>query len=259
MIRGVTKLLLAMALVLLLATGLASCGGDDSSDPTTGSAPATTQKTAPTTTPEDDGSSQKEKEPGDDRGGATGGSDDTSARPDDSASGGSGSDDSGSDGSGSSSKSRDSSKSSPSEEEGSASFRTPGGDNSIQDYGEEAAAEERAAASAVVAGFMRARAKGNWAAVCGYMANATLKPLEQLASRSPQFKDKDCASMLEVLTGAAPDSTRANTLSGAIDSLRVKGVRGFALYHGTDGQDYYVPLVKEGGGWKVAALAPSAF
>lgn len=254
MIRGVTKLLLATALVLLLATGLAACGGDDSSDPTTGSAPATTQGSAPTTTPEDDGSSQKEKEPGDDRGGSTVGSDDSGPDSGDSGSGGSGSDDSGSD-----SGSRDSSKGSPSKEEGSASFRTPGGDNSIQDYGEEAAAEERAAASAVVAGFMRARASGDWATVCDYMASATLKPLEQLASRSPQFKGKDCAAMLETLTGTAPDSTRASTLSGSIDSLRFKGDRGFALYHGTDGQDYYLPLVKEDGEWKVGALAPSAF
>jgi hypothetical protein len=251
-------LLLATALVLLLATGLVACGGDDSSDPTTGSAPATTQESAPATTPEDDGSSQKEKEPGDDRGGSTGGS---TSGSDDSGSEapGSGSDDSGSDDSSSGSKSRDSSKVSPPKEEGSASFRTPGGDNSIQNYGEEADAEERAAASAVVAGFMRARASGDWAAVCGYMADATLKPLEQLASRSPQFKGKDCAAMLEILTGTAPDSTRASTLSGSVDSLRFKGDRGFALYHGTDGQDYYLPLVKEDGEWKVGALVPSAF
>lgn len=246
-------MLLALALVLLLATGLAACGGDDSSDPTTGSAPATTQQTAPTTTTEDDGSSQKEKEPGDDRGGSTGGSDDSGSETEDSGSG-SGSEDSDSD-----SGSRDSSNGSGSEEEGASSFRTPGGDNSIQDFGEEADAEERAAASAVVVGFMRARANRDWAAVCGYIASATLKPVEQVASRSPQFKGKDCVGILEILTGATPDSTRANTLGGSIDSLRVKGDRGFALYHGTDGKDYFIPLVKEDGEWKVGALAPSPF
>jgi hypothetical protein len=220
--RGVVKLLLAVALAVLLATGAAACGGDDSDDPTA----VTTEQTAPPATTEDDGSGQGEKEPGDDRGGSPAGSEDSD------------SDDS---------------------QQGSASFRTPGGDNSIQNYGEEADEEERKAASATVLGLMQARAVGDWEIVCGYLAEAALRPLEQLGERTPQFKGKSCAELLGALTASAPASLRASNLEGNIDSLRVKGDRAFALYHGTDGKDYFFPLVKEDDEWKAGTLTPSEF
>lgn len=227
--RGVDKSLLAVALAMLLTVGFAACGGDDSDDSTAASTAPATQGTTPTAAPEDNGSAKPEKEPGDDRGGSSGGAGESSS-------------DAGS-----------------SPQEGSASFRTPGGDNSIQNYGAEADEEEREAASATVAGFVAARSKGDWEAVCGYMAAAALKPLEQFAARAPQFKGKECPDLLEALTGPAPASTRASTIGDGIDSLRFEGERGFALYHGTDGKDYFLPLVKEDGEWKVGALAPSEF
>jgi len=138
-------------------------------------------------------------------------------------------------------------------------FRTPGGDNSIQSYGDEADEKERAAASATVLGFLRARENGDWAGVCSYLAVATLKPLDQFAERAPQFKGKDCAELLEALTASVPPSARVSTIGGGIDSFRFQGDRGFALYHGTDGKDYFIPLVKEGGEWKIGGLAPSEF
>lgn len=244
--RGVTKLLLGTALALLLATGLAACGGDDTDDSTARSTATTTERTAPATVPEDDGSAAKEKEPRDDSGGSAGGSDDApSGGSDDSASG----KDSGSSGGGSGGAN-------PSPE-GSESFRVPGGDNSVQDFGDEADEEEREAASKVVVGFLRARAQGNWGAVCSYMAAAALKPIKQLGSRAPQLSGKDCPELLEMLTGSASASTRASTIGSGIDSLRFEGERGFALYHGTDGKDYFIPLINEGGEWKIGALAPS--
>lgn len=214
--RGVTKLLLAAALALLLAIGFAACGGD-SDDPTTGSA-ATTTETAPSSTP-DASTAPPDKEP-------AGGQQDSGSSP----------------------------------QEGSASFRRPGGDNSIQNYGEEADEGERDAASAAALSFMGARAVGDWEGTCAQLSSTALKPIEQLADRSPGLQDKDCAELLEALVGKAPASARASTLGGeGIDSLRFEGERGFALYHGTDGQDYYLPLVKEDGEWKVGALGPSEF
>jgi hypothetical protein len=142
---------------------------------------------------------------------------------------------------------------------GSASFRTPGGDNSIQSFGEEADAAEVDAVSAVLAGYLRARAKDDWPGQCDYLALATLAPLEALASGSSQFKGKGCAAILKALTSGAPGSTRANTLTGGVASLRFKGDRGFALYHGAQGIDYFMLMTKEDGEWKAGALAPSEF
>jgi hypothetical protein len=84
-------------------------------------------------------------------------------------------------------------------------------------------------------------------------------PLEQLASRAPGLKDKGCAAILEKLVGAAPASARANNLTAGIASLRSQGERGFALYHGPRGVDYFIPMTREGGEWKVGAIAPSEF
>jgi hypothetical protein len=142
---------------------------------------------------------------------------------------------------------------------GSTAFRTPGGDNSVQNFGEEADAAEAEAASATLASYMRARAEDDWAKQCATLAQLTIEPLQQLASRSPQLKGKDCAAILTALIASTPRSTRVDTMTDGIASLRVEGDRGFALYHGAEGVDYFVPMVKEGGEWKVGALAPTEF
>jgi hypothetical protein len=95
--------------------------------------------------------------------------------------------------------------------------------------------------------------------MCASLAKAAVAPIEQLAARTPQLRGNGCAKVLEKLTARAPSSTRKNTLSGGIASLRVEGDRGFALYHGTGGVDYFVPMAKEDGEWKVGAIAPSEF
>lgn len=144
-------------------------------------------------------------------------------------------------------------------DDGGGDFHTPGGDNSIQDFGEEASASEFDDASTTVSAYMEARAKDDWAKQCTLLAKAARAPLEQLATRSAQLKGKDCAAILEALMSRAPASTRANTLTDGIGSLRVEGDRGFALYHGPAGVDYFVPMVKEDGQWKIGAIAPSEF
>jgi hypothetical protein len=148
---------------------------------------------------------------------------------------------------------------SSSADDGSSSFRTPGGDNSIQDFGEEADAGELDDASTALSAYMEARAKDDWAQQCKLLAETTVAPLEQLATRSAQFKGKGCAAILEGLMSRAPASTRTNTLTHGIASLRVEDDRGFALYHGAGGVDYFVPMVKEDGQWKLGAIAPSEF
>jgi hypothetical protein len=143
--------------------------------------------------------------------------------------------------------------------EASAAFRTPGGDNSIQNYGEEADGEELEAATVVLADFMTARANDDWAAACTYLAEAATKPLEELAARSSKLKGEGCPGILAALVEGAPASARDNTLTDGIASLRVEGDRGFALYHGPKGVDYFVPMTKEDGEWKVGTLAPTEF
>lgn len=142
---------------------------------------------------------------------------------------------------------------------GNASFRTPGGDNSIQNYGKEANAAELEEAAVALASFMRARAEDDWDEQCARLADAATKSIEELASRSPQLKGEGCATILPEFLAGVPASSHVNTLTDGVASLRVEGDRGFALYHGAGGVDYYVPMVKEDGKWKVGAVAPSEF
>jgi hypothetical protein len=229
--RGVLKLAAALAIVATSALGLVACGGGDSTD-STGSTDAsstgTTAETTGTTTGEDRGQGQGEKESDDDSGGSGQGSDDSGGG-------------------------------SHSADEGSAEFRVPGGDNSIQNYGDEAATTEREEANDVLTEYLDARAAGDWAKQCALLAESSVAPLEQLASRSPRLKGKGCPTVLKALSASASKSARVSTLTGSIASLRVEGDRGFVLYHGPKGVDYFVPMVKEDGVWKVAAIAPTEF
>jgi hypothetical protein len=143
--------------------------------------------------------------------------------------------------------------------QGSASFRTPGGDNSIPNFGDEADAGEVAAATTVLASYLQARAKGDWGKDCALLAKTAATPLEQLAAKSPELKGKGCAGILAAFVAYVPKSSRAKTMTSGIASLRVQGDRGFALYHGAKGIDYFMPMVKEDGQWKVGSLAASEF
>jgi hypothetical protein len=218
--RGGQKLALGLALLMLFAAVFSACGGDDSDGSST--ATATTM-----TTPE--GGGEKTAEPND-------GGEEKESGSDSEDGGGASSD------------------------EGSASFRTPGGDNSIQDFGEESDSSDRTEAAATLTAFLEAREKGDWQGQCDNLAKIATAPLEELAARSPQVKGKGCAATLEAITGSAPASTRTNPLSAAgVASLRVEGDRGFALFHGAGGSDYFVPMAKEDGEWKVGAIGPSEF
>jgi len=202
--RGVSKLLFALAILAALASALTACGGSESDSST--ASPATQESTGITTT---DGNGGQGSEGGGDS--------------------------------------------------GSSSFRTPGGDNSIQNFGEEGDAGEVAAATAALGTFMKARAKDEWEQVCGSLAKTAVAPLEELAGNSPQLKGKGCGALLAAIIGPTPSSTRVNTLIGPVASLRFKGDQGFALYHGPKGVNYFIPMAKEDGEWKVGSLAPTEF
>jgi hypothetical protein len=221
--RGVPKPLLALATVALLIFALSACGSDDSDGTTAAAAP---ESTATSPSP----ASGNSESP----------SDEVQGEENDSPGASDGADSGASD-------------------ERSAPFRTPGGDNSIQNFGEEPDQSEFDSADTALSGFMAARAKGDWAGMCADLAAAAAAPLEELASRAPQLKGKDCAAILQSLLSRAPASSRANTMTDGLASFRVEGERGFALYHGPKGVDYFVPMVKEDGEWKVGSLAPSEF
>jgi hypothetical protein len=229
--RADHKLFVVLALAALLAFGLSACGGGDDDS---------TQSQA--TTAADGGQGEPGTTTIGDQGAET-----TTATPDD---------DGGEDQEGGAEEP----ESEPSSEEGSASFRVKGGDNSIQNYGEEADSSEVEEVNAILSGYLDARAAGQWAKSCTYLAATSVQPLQRLAESSPKLEGKGCGAILGALSAGLPKSARASSLGEeGIASLRAKDEQAFALYHGTDGKDYFVPMRREGDEWKVGSMIPTEF
>jgi hypothetical protein len=138
---------------------------------------------------------------------------------------------------------------------GSAQFRVKGGDNSIQEYGEERGESELEEAAEALHGFYVARAEEDWSGACSYLAKTVLKQLEQLAGQSPQLKDKGCAAILHAFTRPLPASVRRETTIVDAGSLRSEGEQSFLIYYGEGHTVYAMPMKQEDGGWKVTLLA----
>lgn len=147
------------------------------------------------------------------------------------------------------------SSSDASEAAGGASFVKPGNNKKITKFGEEADDEEREAASEVVEENAQARAAGNWAKQCASLTPGAVKALEEENAERGEVQGS-CAKDLEYQgePKSQTASIRADTMTGPIDALRVKGDSGYALYHGKQGKDYAVPVEKVDGEWKVDDL-----
>lgn len=120
----------------------------------------------------------------------------------------------------------------------------------IVGFGHEASVHEREEASAVIERNLKARAAADFSAQCATLSGKVIQGIRGAAN--PQECPKGLKKAAQPLS--ATKEIRADTLKGPIAALRVSGTHGYGLYHGTDGKNYAVPLEKEDGGWKVAAI-----
>lgn len=135
-------------------------------------------------------------------------------------------------------------------------FLGANGQNAMAAHGREASIAEREQASRTISDWMRARAAKDYVKDCSYLARSYRHQLvAEDAVYASNGEVENCPQALAFF-GLAASGDYVNTLSGPIDSLRVAGAQGFALYHGRDGNDWTVPMYKEGGSWWVAATAP---
>jgi hypothetical protein len=240
--RDGTRPLAALIAALIVAAALAACGGSDSdssSSTNAGSSSSTATDTTAQSNPQDNGSGKSgDREAGNDRGQSGGRSGQSQDR-------------------------QDSAESSPKDVAtplqvsggGSKQFRSKGGDNSIQEFGEESDESELQEAAEVVHSFYVARAEEDWNKACSYLAKSNIEQLEQLGSQSPQFKGAGCAPILKAFTRPLPPAVQREITTVDAGSLRREGEQGFLIYFGADHVKYAMPLVDEDGSWKVAALS----
>jgi hypothetical protein len=136
---------------------------------------------------------------------------------------------------------------------GSGQLRVKGGDNSIQEFGEESSESELQEAAEAVHGFFVARGTGEWEKACSYMSASLREQFEQLG------ENKNCAAFLEGFTTALPASTWREITTIDAGSLRHDGEQAFLIYYGAPGKTVYaMPMKDEGGEWKVGALSGNA-
>jgi hypothetical protein len=223
--------LLLSTLAVLAAAWLAACGSDSptSTDGGATSSPATQ------TTPAAKGENKKE-------GGGTG------ARSDEESAGGK-------------KKRQEAGFTPPTHHDsggGSAQFRTKGGDNSIQEFGGEASSSEFEQAAATLHAFLDARAARAWQAACGYLASSVGEQLEQQFGEESGGGPKGCAGILSALTAGVSSRSLREAAVADVAALRAEGNQGFLLFEGVRGATYFMPMNREDGRWRVAAIAASA-
>lgn len=255
----------ALLAAALCAALLAACGGDSESDSTATTATDSTTAEAPSNPSGEGKSGATGSDKGSKNGGKNGGGSDSGGDSSGNSGNGSSGGPNGGGSSGGSVKGNFDFSGEPTKHkhpapvEGKRSdvFVVPGGDNSIQEYGEEQGAEERAAAMLPIAALYKAQFTGNWSEVCDtYLSASNVEQLELLTEKSPQLKGKGCAETLSGLTQATGIKT-PDTPDGGVVSFRVEGDTGFAIYWGIDGKGYAFALKSEGGAWKLTSLAPT--
>jgi len=138
---------------------------------------------------------------------------------------------------------------------GSEQFRTKGGDNSIQEFGEESDESELQEAAEAVHGFFVARATGDWKGACDYLSKPMTEQLEQLAKSSTELEDKGCASFLQAFTSQLSASEWRETTVVDAGSLRQEGEQAFLVYYGAGKTAYAMPLAVEDGQFRVGGLS----
>ncbi len=231
---------LAAAVAVVLAIGLlAACGSSDSDSSST----TETTSTDSTTSAQSAGGQQ--------------GQDQSDSKGQSKSQGGSANQDSSQDGQQSAGSSQNAVAPLKVSGGGSGQFRTKGGDNSIQEFGEEDESGLQEVAE-IVHSFYVARAEERWSAACSYLAKPNVEQLVKLVSQSPELKDAGCSEALKAFTRPLPPALEREVTTIDAGSLRREGEQGFLIYFGPERVVYSMPLREEDGTWKVAALSGSA-
>ncbi len=138
---------------------------------------------------------------------------------------------------------------------GSKQFEVKGGDNSIQEFGEEGSETELEMAATALHGFLDARAAEDWAAACSQLSSDVAKSLGQLAASSKELKGAACPQLLAALSKGVPASSLAEAAQADVGSLRFEGDQAFLIYRGAREVVYAISMAKEDGEWRVAGLS----
>jgi hypothetical protein len=138
---------------------------------------------------------------------------------------------------------------------GSEQFEVKGGDNSVQEFGEEAPESEFEQAASALHGFLDARAAGAWDVACSHLSADVAESLQQLAAATKQLESSGCPDLLQALSKGVAASALNEAAEADVGSLRFEGDQAFLIYRGAQDAVYAIAMRKEDGEWKVAGMS----
>lgn len=128
-----------------------------------------------------------------------------------------------------------------------------GGDNSIQDFGQEASQADRAAAARSLTAYLTAISRGDAKTACALLASSATQQVQQSGSSAA---GTGCPALVGRIAASMPAQLKGQLRGARVLSVRVSGDHGFIIFDGVGPKVSNMPLVKEGGQWKVAAVGP---
>ena len=132
----------------------------------------------------------------------------------------------------------------------------------LAEFGSEASASDRHEVQSTLDSYLEASAEGEWNRACGYVSEVLIGESDELVEQQPTPRP-GCGEVLRALAESS-DRRDGGAPIGApegIASLRIKEGPGggFALFHGDDDRDYWIPVRRDSDGWKVLSAAPQPF
>jgi hypothetical protein len=138
--------------------------------------------------------------------------------------------------------------------DGGDSAGVQGDSNSIESYGRGADAASEAAISSAVTGFFAANAAGNETEACRLLSSVARRQLNETLGQSPELKGRGCRAILARLFELQPPQYRAGIKDIKVTGARLQGDGGFALLEARGIPGDAIPIRREGGVWKLAAV-----
>lgn len=126
-------------------------------------------------------------------------------------------------------------------------------DSAVRGFGDEVTGKQAAQAEAAAQGYLTAASKGEWKRACSYLAKKVREARASLA-RARNLEREDCAAGLEVSAERLSPAERDGLDSAEVSGVRVEGKRGYVLYEDSSATERAMPIVTEGGSWKLLAL-----
>lgn len=139
---------------------------------------------------------------------------------------------------------------------GSAQYREPGRDNTIEAYGREGNRDELAQAAGEVHGYLVARIEEDWAAACSHLSRALRQRLEEDEVLAKQAGSRSCAAILPTISVPLPGDTLRESTAMDAGSLRVKDDYGFLFFDSPTG-GHKLLVLRENGTWRANGLFPT--